>query len=131
MVSDSWRRNPLPPLHGQLFPIRSECLTCTFRASCCSATRGLFYMRHPTDMIVEPCYTSCGALAVTINRSRSPPRRVDLTTHRKMSGALLRSNVLQNCLIKAIWSFYRFMSLNYVFINMITLHSMYKYMYII
>ena len=51
--SDSERGNPPPPLHellllvnskeyGLLFPIRSgqvrsECLTCTFRANCCSA----------------------------------------------------------------------------------------------
>ena len=36
---DSKRGNQLPSLHGLLFPIRS-CqvrLTCTFRASCCSA----------------------------------------------------------------------------------------------
>ena len=33
--SDSEQGNTPP--HGPLFPIRSECLTCTFRASCCSA----------------------------------------------------------------------------------------------
>ena len=40
--SDRERGNPLPTLVGLLFPIRSgqvrsESLTCTFRASCCSA----------------------------------------------------------------------------------------------
>ena len=41
MTSDSERGNPLPP-HWLLLPIRSgqvrsKCLTCTFRASCCIA----------------------------------------------------------------------------------------------
>ena len=38
MVKDSERGNVMQPLHGLLFPNRSdqviECLTCTFRASC-------------------------------------------------------------------------------------------------
>ena len=65
---DSERGNPLPPLNGLLFSIRSgqvrsECLTCTFRASCCStrssihdrnfsiSSKWVFYMHHPRDRI--------------------------------------------------------------------------------
>ena len=77
VVKDHWdsdRGNPLPPLHGLLFPISSK------RSFICTI---------PTDRITHTTVfvtTSCGALAGTSNSLLGPPWRIDTTTHCTISG---------------------------------------------